>query len=115
MKTRTNRKEKETLISADVKDILIVVACAYFLGFWMWRGQTPGKMALGIRIIHDDKPSLSFGRALLRLLLYPISIGLTVITWIIIEAHGQKRAPHDLVAGTYVIRTSAKQPEEIRK
>lgn len=95
--------------------IWFVVVGAYFLGFWVWRGQTPGKMALGIRITHDDKLSLSFGRALLRLLLYPISIGLTVITWIIIEAHGQKRALHDSVAGTYVIKTSAKQPEEMKQ
>lgn len=92
----------------------IIVACVYFLGFWAWRGQTPGKMALGVRIVHGESFSVGFGKAIVRLLIYPFSIGLWPITWIVIEADGQKRAPHDLVAGTRVIRTSAKQPEEMK-
>ena len=94
--------------------IWLIVACVYFLGFWVWRGQTPGKMAVGIRIVHGESSSVGFGRAIVRLLIYPLSIVLFPVTWIVIEADKQKRAPHDLVAGTRVIRTSAKQLEEMK-
>ena len=92
--------------------IWIIVVCAYFIGFWVWRGQTLGKMAVGIRIVHGESSPIGPGRAIVRLLLYPLSIGLWPVTWIVIEADRQKRAPHDLIAGTQVVKTSGKQPEK---
>ncbi len=36
----------------------------YNVGFWVWRGQTPGKMALRIRIVGVDGRPIGIGRAI---------------------------------------------------
>lgn len=38
----------------------------YTVGFWVWRGQTPGEMALGIRIVGVDGRPIGIGRAIVR-------------------------------------------------
>lgn len=69
-------------------------------------------MAVGIKIVHGESSPVGLGRAIVRLLLYPLSIGLWPITWFVIEADRQKRSPHDLIAGTKVVKISGKQPEK---
>lgn len=88
--------------------ILIAVAAAltvgYFGGFHGLRGQTPGKRLFGIMVvnIHGERPSLL--RSLLRTVAYllsalPVSIG---FLWVGFDR--ERRALHDWVAGTYVVR-----------
>lgn len=88
--------------------LLIAVAAAltvgYFGGFHWLRGQTPGKRLLGIMVvnIHGERPSVV--RSLLRTVAYllsalPVSIG---FLWVGFDR--ERRALHDWVAGTYVVR-----------
>lgn len=75
------------------------------VGGWMMGGASPGKKLLGL-VVCDDKGrvGLSLGRALLRYLGYiassiPLGAGFLIPLF-----HPQKKALHDLIAGTYVGR-----------
>jgi uncharacterized RDD family membrane protein YckC len=37
----------------------------YCIAGWKWRGQTPGKIAMGIRIVKSDGNSIRIGRSIL--------------------------------------------------
>lgn len=53
------------------------VILLYVLLFWAWRGQTVGKMAMGIRVAQQDGSPLGFLGALRRLLahfVYPAAV-----------------------------------------
>ena len=62
--------------------LALAIGGAYFAGFWQWRGQTPGKMVLGIKIIYTSGSSLSWGGALLRYLGYIVSAMILYIGFI---------------------------------
>lgn len=82
----------------------LAIAIAYFAGFWQWRGQTPGKIALGIKIIYTDGSPLSWGGALLRCLGYIVSTMTIYIGFIWIAFDSRKQGLHDKIADTYVIK-----------
>lgn len=85
-----------------VPGLPIVAALAYKTVFVSQGGQTPGKMAAGIRVIRADGEPVVVGRALGRAAgeyLSSIVLGLGYL----IAAFGEKRALHDYVAGTRVI------------
>lgn len=84
--------------------IALAIAIAYFAGFWQWRGQTPGKIALGIKVIHTDGSSLNWGWALLRYLGYIVSTMTIYIGFIWIAFDSRKQGLHDKIADTYVIK-----------
>ena len=76
----------------------------YVVGFWMWRGQTPGKMLLNVKVIRTDGSNISPGYAILRYLGYLISgffFGLGFL-WIAFDA--RKQGWHDKIADTYVVK-----------
>ena len=77
---------------------------AYLVGFWGWRGQTPGKMALRLKITHIDGSDIDWSAAILRLLGYVISFLLVFIGHIWIAYDSYRQGFHDKIADTYVIR-----------
>ncbi len=92
----------------------VLMVLAYVLICWLYealmtsseRGATLGKRALGLRIVRADGVQLSFGRATARYFLkvivtpmVPLGIGYMLAGW----TKG-KRALHDLMADTLVIR-----------
>ncbi|MBN8530729.1 MAG: RDD family protein [Alphaproteobacteria bacterium] len=72
---------------------------------WMWKGATPGKMLMGMRVVNAEtleKPSL--GRGVVRYSAYlvsllPLLLGMLWIGW-----NRKKRGWHDMIAGTVVIK-----------
>ncbi len=81
----------------------MAASLAYTTLFLGWRGQTPGKMALGIRVVNADGTSLTYGRALLRSLATIVS-GLTLgIGYILAGTDTEKRALHDMMVNTRVV------------
>ena len=75
----------------------------YFTLLWSRRGQTVGMMAVHINVTRRDGGRLSFGRALLRTLAWPLSVlplGLGLVTILMDEEH---RALHDHLADTTVL------------
>src|SRR5437868_3474679 len=92
--------------------LLVVIQAVIFDGYfavfeWIWRGQTPGKRWLKLRVIREDGRPISFFEAVVRNLLRMVdllippfySIGL-----ISVFASERDQRVGDLVAGTVVVR-----------
>ncbi|HEY49153.1 MAG TPA: RDD family protein [Dehalococcoidia bacterium] len=108
--------------------VLIALSFFYFVGFWAWRGQTPGMVLMGAYIVKTDGRPVGIVAALLRYISYlatgviavhpPVIIifvyvlhwaniaafGLAFLTFLIIAISKTKRGLHDLAAGTMVVR-----------
>ena len=82
----------------------LVAGVAYTIGFWLVAAATPGKMILGLRIVMADGRRLQPGAALVRYVGTYISAILIFIGYLMIAFRADKRALHDLIAGTMVIR-----------
>jgi len=67
-------------------------------------GATPGKMALGLRVLVADGSPISFARALARALAELISGLVLYIGYLMVAFDSEKRSLHDLVCDTRVIR-----------
>ena len=81
-----------------------LICIAYTIGFWTWRGQTPGKMIVGIKIIKTDESPIGFATAILRYIGYVISTIILFIGYFMIAWDSKKQGLHDKIAGTYVIK-----------
>src|SRR4051812_37112925 len=92
--------------------VLIVSVSALWSGYfavfeWIWRGQTPGKRWMKLRVIREDGRPISFYEAMIRNLLRLIdfmvppfySVGLVSVF-----ATERDQRIGDLVAGTVVVR-----------
>ena len=95
-----------------VKALLIIFAFVvwdgYFVLFeWLWRGQTPGKRWLKLRVIREDGRPISFFEAMVRNLLRILDIQPIVfysIGLVSVFATDRDQRVGDLVAGTVVVR-----------
>ena len=76
-------------------------ACYPVIFHWLW-GQTLGKMAVRVRVVTLDGGPLTLGRAILRQIGYWLSAVILGIGYLIAAFRGDKRALHDLIAGTPV-------------
>ncbi len=81
---------------------VFVVFNGFFLGKF---GATPGKMALGLKVVTPDGGAISWGRAFGRTFSEILSSLICNIGYIIAAFDSQKRALHDHMAGTRVIKT----------
>jgi uncharacterized RDD family membrane protein YckC len=80
------------------------VTVAYSVVFWVWRGQTVGKMVMNIRVLRGDGSNITIGYALLRYLGYivcAIMLG-TGFLWIAFDS--RKQGIHDKIADTVVVK-----------
>ena len=86
-----------------------LIGIPYFVGFWVWRGQTPGKMAMGIKVIGTDSSPITWQYALLRYFGYVVSAGILFVgfVWIAFDSH--KQGIHDKIADTYVVKLPVRQ------
>lgn len=108
----------------------LVYGLPYFVGFWSWRGQTPGLMLIGARVVRRSGSTVGLGWSLLRYLFYlmpffgpVVVLGSQVSGWFVIllplvtlavmALTREKRGVHDFVAGTVVINTRPKVTEPV--
>ena len=77
-------------------------AAAYTTVLHALGGQTIGKMLVGIRVIVDDGEPPPVGTALLRFLGYFASGAVVTLGFVMAGLRHDKRALHDLIAGTRV-------------
>ena len=89
--------------------IVWLIEVAYFTGFWVWRGQTPGKMLLGIKVIRTDSSPINLPYALLRYLGYIVSMVTLFVGFIWIAFDSRKQGIHDKIADTYVVKLPVRQ------
>ena len=90
--------------------VLFLIIVAYFICFWGWRGQTPGKMVMRISIVRFDGARIGWGGAVLRFLGYIISILLFLTGFFWVAYDMRRQGFHDKIADTFVISIPRKQP-----
>ena len=91
-----------------VSGLLQLLPLAYHVGFWTWRGQTPGMMLVGLRVAREsDGSSPGLGRSFLRYIGYLISGFALGIGFIWVAFDSRKQGWHDKIAGTVVVRRSS--------
>ena len=82
----------------------ILMIAAFFIVFWRWRGQTPGKQVLGITVVRFNGDSVSWGGAVMRFLGYIISAAPMFAGFFWVSYDLRRQGWHDKLAETYVIR-----------
>lgn len=86
--------------------ISTLVAFCYMVIFLAAKGATPGKMALGLRVVKADGSPMSAGTAILRVIVEWVLSCVTIgITFLAVAFTQKKQGFHDMAAGTVVIRT----------
>lgn len=81
-----------------------IIPLAYMVGFWTWKGATPGKMICKLRIVNLDGSPIKFTTALLRIVGYAVSAIALCIGFIMIGFDPKKQGWHDKIAKTYVVK-----------
>jgi len=79
------------------------IAMVYEAAFLHYRGATPGKMALGLKVVRSNGDSLGWGVSSGRYLMHIVSGLILLIGYIMVAFDSEKRALHDRVCDTRVI------------
>jgi len=96
--------EQNVVLSVLLMSVLILINAAYLIYFIGKYGATPGKMACKIQVICADGSPMTFGRATGRYFAQILS-GLTLcIGYLMVAWDEEKRALHDRICDTRVIR-----------
>jgi uncharacterized RDD family membrane protein YckC/RNA polymerase subunit RPABC4/transcription elongation factor Spt4 len=85
--------------------ITLAIEITYFtvlIGTW---GQTMGKSALGLKVVRPDGSQLSYPRSFGRAIAWYVSFLVVGLGFVAITLSPRKRAWHDLMVGTQVLRT----------
>ncbi len=85
----------------------VLAKWAYFVLFTGLKGQTPGKMVVGLRVVDDRGNVPGIARAIMREVVGKFISGLVLnlgYLWVIWD--GQKQGWHDKIADTYVVRVT---------
>jgi uncharacterized RDD family membrane protein YckC len=81
-----------------------LLAVAYFVGMWTWKGTTIGGIVLALKVVRADSQPLSLTTALVRALagVFSMMVCFLGILWIAWDS--EKQGWHDRIAGTLVLR-----------
>jgi uncharacterized RDD family membrane protein YckC len=91
--------------------LVLVLVPSWFFGYFiafetLWRGRTPGKAALGLRVVTREGAPITFRHAAIRALLglvdFAIGGGFFAVVFILFTRDNQRLG--DMVAGTLVLR-----------
>lgn len=94
------------LLEASITAFHLVFSSVYFLCFhWIW-GQSIGKMVLDLSVVTVDGAPISLGAALVRYFTWLFSVTF-VVGVIMAGLRADKRALHDLLAKTRVVRLAS--------
>ncbi len=82
-----------------------LISFTYYIFFTGYCGQTPGKMVLRIKVVRQDGSPISYGRAAFREVPAKFLSGIIFgIGYLMVIFDEQKRALHDRLSDTYVIK-----------
>jgi uncharacterized RDD family membrane protein YckC len=95
-------------VSWDRQDILVTVIFVawefFYFGYsWAVSGRTFGMAVLGVRVVRADGAAAEPRRGVVRALVFPLSFLLFGLGFLGILVQRERRALHDLIAGTAVI------------
>jgi len=89
--------------AGGVVSFLIGAAYQWFFLTRM-KGQTPGKMLMGIRVIKTDGSAISDIEAVLRYVGYYINSAIFMLGWLLAFIDSNNQGLHDKISNTYVVR-----------
>ena len=92
------------VFKVTVTAFMFVFGSVYYVALHTAFGQTLGKMAMKIRVVLVDGGRISVGTAILRYIGYFVSGLIFGIGYLMAGLRHDKRALHDLLAGTRVVR-----------
>ena len=75
----------------------------YYAYFWTASGKTPGMVLLGVQVVGQDGSQVGTKRGLVRTLAFPLSFLLLGLGFLGILLGRDRRALHDVIAGTAVV------------
>ena len=103
------RLDKAASIAA--LSLLAVASFALFFSYFIvfelaWNGQTPGKRAVGIRVVRDEGFPVDAGAAIVRNVVRVVEFaaGFYVISALVTLLSSENKRPGDFAAGTIVVR-----------
>jgi len=88
----------------------LVFSFAYWIAFWWWCGQTPGKMVLGIKVIQAEGLPVDWQCALRRGWGYVVTALTLLVGFVMVAFDAKKQGVHDKIADTYVVKLPVRQP-----
>jgi uncharacterized RDD family membrane protein YckC len=98
----------------------VVAFFALFFGWFIifetwWSGRTPGKRALGLRVVRDGGFPLDLGAAVIRNLvrIAEVALGFYLLSAISALISKENKRLGDLAAGTLVVRDRADAPRDL--
>lgn len=91
-----------------------VLPAVLTLWFWVRNGQTPGKMAIGARVVDARTgQGISLERAVARYIGYYVSMIVFLVGYLWVGFDPRKQGWHDHIAGTVVVRKRNRSPEPV--
>jgi uncharacterized RDD family membrane protein YckC len=84
--------------------INLAINCAYETLFIAKLGATPGKMALGLKVVRADGGPVEMGRAFGRYFAKFLSTIILGIGYLMVAFDSEKRGLHDMICGTRVVK-----------
>jgi len=85
----------------------------YFVVGLTISGRTPGKGLLGLRVVTRHGAPIGGGTAILRVLAFPLSVLTLGIGFLGVVFGRERRALHDVIAGTAVVYDWGDRPAEL--
>jgi uncharacterized RDD family membrane protein YckC len=113
--SKLTKTGEATLIAAGVVAIFVLYF-GYFIIFELWwSGRTPGKRALGIRVVRDAGFPLDIGAAVIRnvVRILEFALGFYALSAVSAVLSRQNKRLGDFAAGTIVVRERAAAPPDI--
>lgn len=103
--------DRESLLMVALGWLLSAsIGVVYYVYFTAFGGQTPGKMALRIKVVRTDASSLTLGRAFYREVIGKFISGIIFgIGYLMVAFDDKKQGLHDRMADTYVVRLDGKK------
>ena len=99
--------------AAGILGLWIALWWCYFAVSWGLLGATIGKWAFGLKIVdHKGRAPIGLSRAFLRLAAYSVSSVTLGMGHLLIVLRHDRRALHDVLAGTWVVHRRAKGQQE---
>jgi uncharacterized RDD family membrane protein YckC len=98
-------------------DVLInwVLPAVVIIVFWLTRKATPGKMAVGARVVDATTgKAISVRQAIVRYLGYYVSIFPLCLGLLWVAFDPRKQGFHDKLAGTVVVRAKHRGPQPVQ-
>jgi uncharacterized RDD family membrane protein YckC len=97
--------------------VAIAYGCWWFVYFaysWAVSGKTFGMAVLGVQVVSREGAAAGARRAIVRTLVFPLSFLLLGLGFVGILIDGERRALHDIIAGTAVVYSWDARAQRLR-